>query len=71
MMKKSEAIKKIKNMKARSAWLKGVNKYAIDVLESRCSLDELPEDRKNLHKELLNGASDWSEYSWGGMLINL
>ncbi len=57
----------------RSAWDRGVNAYAIDLL------DELQEavdggcfDEGDivapamLRRALLNGASDWSEYSWGG-----
>lgn len=58
---------------ARSAWSKGVNAYALELLES---LEEAadggyfdPEDLnapKILAKALLNGANDWSQYSWGG-----
>ena len=58
---------------ARSAWSKGVNAYALELLES---LEEAaeggyfdPEDLnapKILNKALLNGAHDWSQYSWGG-----
>lgn len=57
----------------RSAWSKGVNAYALELLES---LEEAasggyfdPDDlnaTKILEKALLNGASDWSQYSWGG-----
>lgn len=57
----------------RSAWSKGVKVYALELL------DELAEaiergyfDAENitspklLARQLLNGASDWSQYSWGG-----
>ena len=59
--------------KARSAWSKGVVDYAFDLLEG---LEEhidggyfTEEDiasRKLLEKEMLNGAKDWKQYSWGG-----
>lgn len=58
---------------ARSAWARGVKVYAAELL------DELDEAIFNeyfddlditapalLRRQLLNGASDWSEYSWGG-----
>lgn len=55
---------------ARGAWARGVKDYAQDML------DDLTEWRglKNLNdmvehvteKELLNGAKDWKQFSWGG-----
>lgn len=63
----------IANEKQRSAWNKGVNEYAFELLES---LDEAisggyfaEEDLRSpamLRSALLNGASDWAQYSWGG-----
>lgn len=57
----------------RSAWNKGVTDYALELLEK---LEEAindgyfnPADLANHEKlkaELLNGASDWNQYSWGG-----
>lgn len=57
----------------RSAWNKGVNLYAFELLDY---LEELAEggylhaedlaDRASRKKAMLNGAWDWSEYSWGG-----
>lgn len=59
--------------KDRSAWDKGVTVYALELLEG---LEEAidggyfaPDDiaaPKVLEKGLLNGASSWNEYSWGG-----
>ena len=59
--------------KARSAWSKGVKRYAIDLIE------ELEEDIRTgwfkednlsssnlLQKQMLNGARDWKQYSEGG-----
>lgn len=48
----------------RSAWSKGVITYAIYLVDSlNWSADYT---RDNIEKALLNGASSWSEYSWGG-----
>lgn len=57
----------------RSAWDKGVKVYALELV------DELAEaieggyfdmediaSPKLLARQLLNGASDWGQYSWGG-----
>lgn len=57
----------------RSAWDKGVNVYAHELLDS---LEEQIDNGyfdvedlaapKLVQKALLNGAQDWNEYSWGG-----
>lgn len=55
----------------RSAWERGVNDYALELLET------LEENRRyngaddllhplELESELLNGAENWNEFSWGG-----
>ena len=47
--------------KDRSAWDKGVTDFAIDLIDN---IDfNKPEFNKT---DLLNGASDWNAYSWGG-----
>lgn len=60
----------------RSAWNKGVTAYALELLEElEASIvggyfD--PADvisPKLLEKALLNGASDWTQYSWGGCAL--
>lgn len=63
----------IENKPARSAWDNGVKVYALELLES---LEEGinggyidPADLEStalLKKAMLNGAADWSQYSWGG-----
>ena len=66
----------IENEKHRSAWSKGVALYAnelLDDLESAIrdgyfSADNL-ESPKLLERQLLNGASDWTQYSWGGSAL--
>ena len=55
----------IENEKARSAWSKGVKAYSLELIEEMDDNQEFygsPADRK----ALLNGASDWTEYSYGG-----
>lgn len=55
----------ITTRRARSAWDKGVTLYALDLLDN---IRDLPEadSRQDIQKALLNGASDWREYSYGG-----
>lgn len=63
----------IESEKQRSAWGKGVTKYALELVEqlgeqiNNGYFDELnlPEPKK-VRAALLNGAADWSQYSWGG-----
>lgn len=56
---KSEVIKELKARNDRSAWDKGVTAYAIELVE------ELDTEEVTREK-LLNGATDWYQYSWGG-----
>lgn len=55
-------------MKNRSAWSKGVTDYAVDLLDTLTEYPEIVEygTRSDVGKVLLNGAADWSAYSWGG-----
>ena len=63
----------IENYNTRSAWARGVTEYALELL------DELFENITNgyfsiedlgcpklLKRQLLNGADNWSHYSWSG-----
>lgn len=65
-MKTIEELRKaIENEKTRSAWERGKKEYALELLE------KFPDDMEFYaspadKKALLNGASDWSQYSWGG-----
>lgn len=72
-----ETIKKeVEARTERSAWSKGVTAYALELVEG---LEEAikggyfdPADLeapKLLERALLNGASDWSQYSWGGSAL--
>lgn len=61
----------IDTIKARSAWNKGVKMYAlelIDTVEYWCSYsdDDIPTSPAMIKKIMLDGASDWHQYSWGG-----
>ena len=48
----------IQSYPARSAWSKGVKEYALELLESL--------EGEYSKEALLNGAQDWSAYSYGG-----
>ena len=64
-MRKSELFEILESRKDRSAWDRGVTAYALDMV------DELElEDVDGVTEEvLLNGARDWSEYSYGGCAL--
>ena len=56
--------------KDRSAWDKGVNAYALELVEEIKERAEYegrnPESEKECREWMLNGAQDWAQYSWGG-----
>ena len=56
--------------KDRSAWERGVNLYAFELVEELKERSEyekrLPEAGKECREWMLNGADDWNAYSWGG-----
>ena len=60
----------IEARKERSAWGRGVQAYAVDLvdnLQERAAYEgRNPEPGKECREWMLNGARDWSEYSWGG-----
>ncbi len=64
-MKKTELLNAIENMKARSAWDRGVKEYAYELVEG-LEVEEIPADSQELKGLLLNGADTWKQYSWGG-----
>ncbi len=72
-MKISEIREAINQKKTRSAWDKGVKEYALELVKdldeaiSGGYFDEKDMQSPNLLKrQLLNGAGDWTEYSYGG-----
>ena len=52
----------LKKEKARSAWKAGVILYAFDILDNM-------EDGEVTEENLLNGARNWREYSYGGCAL--
>lgn len=69
----AEIAAKVEQTKTRSAWDKGVKAYALEMLEEmafNAEHDYIDMDvfsnTKTLRDTLLNGAQDWSEYSYGG-----
>ena len=62
--------------KERSAWGKGVKNYAVDIVGDLAEaveggwidMDDL-RSPKLLERAMLNGAADWSQYSWGGSAL--
>lgn len=69
----AKAAQTLEQRKDRSAWDKGVTVYALEMVEHLAEAaeggyidaDDLLAPRM-LRKALLNGADDWSAYSWGG-----
>ena len=64
-----EIYNKIDTLKMRSAWSKGVQYYALFLLER---YDEATDYEPNLpltEATLLNGAKDWKHYSEGGCAL--
>lgn len=63
-------IAELEARKDRSAWDKGVTLYAVELvgeLEERAEYEcRDPEPGKECREWMLNGAQDWSAYSWGG-----
>ena len=60
----------------RSTWAKAVKADAIDFVKCNIAdalecgdIESIPEDGRELRALLLNGASDWKQYSWGGCAL--
>lgn len=56
----------------RSAWGRGVQAYAVEIAETLADrAHEVEPTRAAIEHIALNGARDWSQYSWGGCsLVN-
>ena len=70
-MNKEATLKNLKAVKCRSAWDKGVKEYAYMLLDNIFSdrdYKAIP-SFKALHEELLDGAKDWKQFSWGGCAL--
>ena len=72
MLNIEKTMEKVKALKVRSAWDKGVKLYAIELMENLEENREYHGDIINvqhLQKCLLNGARDWMQYSEGGCAL--
>ena len=64
-MKVIDIRKAIESLPAeRSAWRRGVRQYAIDLLDSFPDYRDITSE--NCRVTLLNGASSWQEWAYGG-----
>lgn len=62
----------IEARKERSAWGRGVQAYAVDLVENlqgRAAYEDRTPAPEEVREWLLNGARTWSEYSWGGSAL--
>ena len=69
-MEKAKIYEALEAVKTRSAWSKGVKEYAYMILED--IEDEAIAEATNkrlLEETLLNGAENWTQYSWGGCAL--
>ena len=67
-MNKQDIIKSLETRNDRSAWNKGVTTYAIDMVDA-IEDESVLGSPQLLKKELLNGADDWNQYSYGGCAL--
>ncbi len=56
----------ITNYPAKSAWDKGVLIYALELFDNYIETSDIDSIKQVTKKDLLQGASNWSEYSRGG-----
>lgn len=64
-MTKLEIKEKIRALRVRSAWARGVKVYAEEILDSLEDRDQF-QPEEDLEKIFLCGATSWKSYSWGG-----
>lgn len=67
-MRTFDLLQKVESVKVRGAWNNGVKEYAIELLDDAASNRECEEfaSLQELKDAILNGASDWKQYSEGG-----
>ena len=70
-MKTLDLLQRVENVKVRGAWNNGVKEYAIELLVDAASNRECEEFARlqELKEAILNGASDWMQYSEGGCAL--
>lgn len=59
---------KVEATKAASAWARGVKLYALELVDSLPYNVEYG-SVESLKADMLNGARDWKQYSWGGCAL--
>ena len=64
-----EIYNKINGLKKRSAWEKGVQYYALFLLENYDNYTDYNPNLPLTEATLLNGAKDWKQYSEGGCAL--
>lgn len=64
-MTNKELYNRIESTTPRNAWSKGVKEQALELIETA----EVKLTRENAKEELLNGASGWHDYSYGGCAL--
>ena len=70
-METLDLLQRVENVKVRGAWNNGVKEYAIELLDDAASNRECEEFARlqELKEAILNGASDWMQYSEGGCAL--
>ena len=68
-MKTDELYNKIESLKVRGAWNNGVKWYALYLIEQMEDYTKVVPERAEIESVLLNGASDWKQYSYGGCAL--
>lgn len=70
-MKTLELLQKVESVKVRGAWNNGVKTYTVELLDDAASNRECEEfaSLQELKEAILNGASDWMQYSEGGCAL--
>ena len=71
-MNKEATLDKLKAVKCRSAWSKGVKEYAYMLLDGIFLHSDYKSitNFKSLHKALLNGKKNWHQFSCGGYALS-
>lgn len=63
---KTAVVEEIENTSARSAWGKGVRDFAVDLFLQTAENKTAIEILSITEKDLLDGAEDWEQFSYGG-----
>ena len=64
--KLKQELETINNEHKGNAWARGVAEYAAELIENIENSGTEPRTFEELRAAMLNGASDWGAYSWGG-----